>query len=151
MSLSFQLRPKLKQSLHFLAAFPTDSFIGKIEKKDSDLYFSTSEFSVKINSSHYQYSRLNESSIAFGIRPEDIRYVDKKDTENNIKASISFIEYLGQDLNIHLRLKETKFAMKLDDTIFSKSKDSIKVNQKINIIFNVDNAHFFDVETGAAL
>ena len=41
--------------------------------------------------------------------------------------------------------------MKLDDTIFSKSKDSISVNQKINIIFNVDNAHFFDVETGAAL
>lgn len=30
MSLSLQLRPKLKQSLHFLAAFPTDSFIGKI-------------------------------------------------------------------------------------------------------------------------
>ena len=33
----------------------------------------------------------------------------------------------------------------------SSSKESIKVNQKINIFFNVDNAHFFDAETGAAL
>ena len=144
-------KPSNQFTSTFIGSPQINTFFGKIEKKDSDLYFSTSEFSVKINSSHYQYSRLNESSIAFGIRPEDIRYVDKKDTENNIKASISFIEYLGQDLNIHLRLKETKFAMKLDDTIFSKSKDSIKVNQNINIIFNVDNAHFFDVETGAAL
>ena len=46
---------------------------------------------------------------------------------------------------------KTNFTMKLDDTIFSKSKDSIKVNQKINIDFNVDNGHFFDFETGDAL
>ena len=41
--------------------------------------------------------------------------------------------------------------MKLNDTIFSKSKDSIKVNQKINININFDNGHFFDVETGDAI
>ena len=46
---------------------------------------------------------------------------------------------------------KTNFTMKLDDTIFSKSKDSIKVNQKININFNLANAHFFDLETGDAV
>ena len=144
-------KPSNQFTSTFIGTPQINLFSGKIEKKDSNLYFRTREFSIKINNSHYQYSRLNESNIVVGIRPEDIRYVDAKNANIATKASISFIEYLGQDLNIHLSLGELNFTMKLDDTIFSKSKDSIKVNQKININFNFDNGHFFDLGTGDAL
>ena len=144
-------KPSNQFTSTFIGTPQINLFRGKIEKKGSNLYFSTSEFSIKINNSHYQYSRLNESNIVVGIRPEDIRYVDEKNANNIFKASISFIEYLGQDLNVHLSLGKSNFTMKLDDTIFSKSKDSIKVNQKINININFDNGHFFDVETGDAI
>ena len=144
-------KPSNQFTSTFIGTPQINLFEGKIEKKDSDLYFITSQFSIKINNSHYQYLNLNESKIVVGIRPEDIRYIDEKNTKNIIKASVSFIEYLGQDLNIHLSMGKTNFTMKLDDTIFSKSKDLIKVNQKINIDFNVDNGHFFDFETGDAI
>ena len=144
-------KPSNQFTSTFIGTPQINLFNGKIEKKDSDLYFITSQFSMKINNSHYQYLNLNETKIVVGVRPEDIRYIDEKNTKNIIKASVHFIEYLGQDLNIHLSMGKMNFTMKLDDTIFSKSKDSIKVNQKINININLDNGHFFDLETGEAV
>lgn len=83
-----------------------------------------------------ELNSLNEDEYIIGFRAEDIQINDK--SELSIKAMIEKIEYLGSETILYLDYKGLKFTTKT-----YKIKD-FKLDEKINVSFNLKNANIFN-------
>jgi multiple sugar transport system ATP-binding protein len=87
----------------------------------------------------------NGKKLTFGIRPEDISTENiALDTypKTALKATISVAELLGAESILYLETHGTEFVAKVDARDFRKS------GEEIEVAFNMNKAHFFDLETG---
>ncbi len=82
--------------------------------------------------------------VKVGIRPEHLFI--SKDNKNTIGATINIVEALGNDSNI---ISETKDGTKIVLKILRN--DALMVGNSINIGFDVNKIHLFDVESEASL
>ena len=123
-------------------------FHGKLKKKASDWVFVCDTFNIPINTSHYQYSKLKEGSIILGVRPEDIQccnHTEIKDDINSIKSKIDFIEYLGSDINVHLKVGTINFTARFNQTT------QAELGKNIPVVLNLNKGHFFNKENNNIL
>ena len=138
----------------FIGTPQINLFKGELKKIESDWKFISNELVMKINDNHYQYSKLKESKVIFGIRPEDIHdsyHIDDKNSEDIIDTKIEFIEYLGSEINAHLSSGLNTFTAKFNNRVTSGRKDFIKLKDSVSVVFNINQGHFFDSDTGLAL
>ncbi len=76
-----------------------------------------------------------------GIRPEDVRYVTKKDKSEGIYAVHEITEVLGYEAYVHFDC----FGEKI--TARSAVKEVIEEGAGVKIIFDVKKMHLFDIES----
>tara|TARA_Y100001970_G_scaffold292696_1_gene435288 strand:- start:18236 stop:19330 length:1095 start_codon:yes stop_codon:yes gene_type:complete len=141
-------KPKNIFTSTFIGTPQINLFEGELKKDGSDWMFDFQGSLIKINSGHYQYKNLEEKKVTFGIRPENIHPLDRmsnKEQENIIDTEIDFIEYLGSEMNVHLKAKANIFTARFTDSINLDSKESISV------LFDVNLGHFFDLNNGEIL
>ncbi|MBY0756878.1 ABC transporter ATP-binding protein [Clostridium sardiniense] len=81
-------------------------------------------------------NRLNKDEYIIGFRAEDIQI--SEEGNSSIRAIIEKIEYLGSETILYLDYEGIKFTTKT-----YKIKD-FKINEKINISFNLKNANIFN-------
>lgn len=82
--------------------------------------------------------------LTFGIRPEDIHsepVAIQAAPESVVKAEIVVSELLGAETMLYTKLDETEFISKVDARNYYKPEDTI------DLAFNLNKAHFFDIET----
>jgi len=86
--------------------------------------------------------------VVLGIRPEDIHmpeYVPTGIIASPVKADVDVIEMMGNELYLHLLTGDKPFLARVDP------RSKTKAGQHIEIVFNMDNVHAFDPETGNAI
>jgi len=85
--------------------------------------------------------------IVFGIRPENIfdaLFVEKTESPA-IKAFVEVSEPMGSETYLYLKTAGHNLIAKV------RSSDRYQMNQNVDLVFDLDMAHFFDPETEAVI
>ena len=82
--------------------------------------------------------------VYLGVRPEDLTYT-KKPKENNLKASITVVEPLGNETHLYLDTKVSQFIAR------SLPVNDYTVGDVVNFTPTLEKVQFFDYETERSL
>lgn len=133
------------------------SFIGSPSMNFYNVTYSSGEVSdgkglrLPVNEENRKYldeMGYENKELIFGIRPENIHehFADSdKSTEGIIPAKITVSELTGAEANLYLTIGETEMTAIVD------AQDYHQPGSEIDIIIDMDKAHFFDKETEAVI
>ena len=138
----------------FIGTPQINLFEGELKQKESKWVFISNGLTMKIENTHYQYLKLKQNKVIFGIRSEDIYdsyFADNKDEKSIIDAKVKFIEYLGSEMNVHLSTQSNDFTARFNQRIDAGKKNIINLKDSISVIFDVNQGHFFNIDSGNIL
>jgi multiple sugar transport system ATP-binding protein len=141
----------------FIGSPPMNFFRGKVVGEKQGVYFvedkkpESSFEPVKLKLNDTAAKVLSErlgKPIVMGIRPEDIE--DKlislnPDPEHIFKARVDVVEPMGAETFFYVHTSGQSIISR------SKGQHIIKVNEIIELVANMNKAHFFDPDTQRAL
>jgi len=82
--------------------------------------------------------------LIFGIRPEDVNAEEaflETFPDSVVKATISVSELLGSESHLYCQVGKDEFVAKVD------ARDYLQTGATVELGFDLNKAHFFDVET----
>ncbi len=82
--------------------------------------------------------------ILLGVRSEDLTFT-KKPTENNLRASVTVIEPLGNETHLYLNTKENQYIAR------ALPENEFNVGDEVDFTPSIDKVHLFDYETEMSL
>ena len=137
----------------FVAGFigsPTMNFIeGAIEGSEDSLVFDEGQLKIEIPPRyHKSLSRYIGNPLIFGLRPEDVHYLDsvKSGQETaEISATVDVVEPMGNETFLHL------IAGKFHLVASTTAPTLPQLGEKIKLTLDLSRAHFFDKETELSL
>ena len=137
--------PNNKFVAGFIGSPSINLFEGKINRKNKKLFFETNGLSVEIPDEFVSIlSQLEEDKIIMGIRPEDVYhkpYSALAEIPAELTAIVEVVEPLGSEYIINLLAGDNSFTGRIEP------KEEPKMGSKIDIIFDMKKAHFFDTKT----
>ena len=83
------------------------------------------------------YLKGEPHPVKFGVRPEDINVLEK----NGIELEVGICELLGDEYYLHSKLGEDNLIIK------TSSRKEIKSHTKINVAFEEERCHIFDIDS----
>jgi multiple sugar transport system ATP-binding protein len=140
-------RPANRFVAGFIGSPPMNFIKGKIARGPAgDLVFQNgSSFRVMVAPVHREkVGGYLEKPVLFGIRPEDIYdklFVPDPNPRNMIRALCEVVEPMGSEAHLYLRCGESTFTAKVSGYVDPEA------NQDIDVVIDMNKAHFFDVET----
>jgi multiple sugar transport system ATP-binding protein len=137
--------PKNKFVASFIGSPPMNFMQGKIIKKEGKLYFHEGKIQVKLVEDMYK-KMLNyvEQEVFFGIRSEDIYdklFVSQAPPENIVRVNCEVFEPMGSEVYLYLNTGKHTFIARVS------AHDRPKVNQEMDVVFDMSKVHFFDKNT----
>jgi multiple sugar transport system ATP-binding protein len=137
----------------FVAGFigsPTMNFIeGAIEGSEDSLVFDEGQLKIEIPPRyHKSLSRYIADPLIFGLRPEDIHYLDpaKSGQETaEISATVDVVEPMGNETFLHLIAGKSHLVASTTASVLPQ------LGEKIELTLDLSRAHFFDKETELSL
>ena len=133
----------------FIGSPPMNFFNGTIQSENAALYFNEGRFKVRVSNAHKEsVAPYADKKILFGIRPEDIwtkSAAAGPTEEREVTSLIEVVEPMGSEVYLYLNTGISSYIARV------KSHAKSDVRQNIDMVFNVDKAHFFDPETEKAL
>jgi multiple sugar transport system ATP-binding protein len=137
--------PKNKFVAGFIGSPPMNFMQGVIIKKNGKIYFNEGKMQVRLVED--MYSKINRyvgREIIFGIRSEDIYdklFVSDATPENTIRVNCEVYEPMGSEVFLYLSTGKHTFIARVG------AHDKPKVNQDMDVVFDMSKAHFFDKDT----
>lgn len=130
-------------------------FDGTIEQRGNDLVFVEKMirqgigFSVQISSEHGNLLKdYIGKPVKMGIRAEDIHdklYTARVDPRMVVQATVDVVEPMGSEVFLYLSTGSHSFIARVN------VGEKADVNHKLDLVFNMNQAHFFDVTTELAI
>ncbi len=137
--------PKNKFVAGFIGSPPMNFMNGRIIKKEGRLYFDEGKIKVKIVEDMYKKLLSYEGrDIIFGIRSEDIYdklFVSEAPPENIVRVICEVFEPMGSEVYLYLNTGKHTFIARVG------AHDRPKVNQDMDLVFDMSKVHFFDRDT----
>lgn len=137
--------PKNKFVAGFIGSPPMNFMRGKIVKKESRLYFDEGKVYVKlVDDMRQKLSAYIDKEIVFGIRSEDIYdklFVSEAPPENVVKVNCEVYEPMGSEVYLYLNTGKHTFIARVG------AHNRPKVNQEMDLVFDMSKVHFFDKDS----
>lgn len=138
-------RPNNKFVASFIGSPPMNFLTGYIIKLDGKLYFQNGPFRVRIaDKALSKISPYENKEIVFGIRSEDIYdklFASEASPENTVRATCEVVEPMGAEAYLYLRCGTNQFIARVSGHVRPG------VNQDLDLVLDMNKAHFFDVHT----
>ncbi|MFH0739188.1 MAG: sn-glycerol-3-phosphate ABC transporter ATP-binding protein UgpC [Candidatus Omnitrophota bacterium] len=138
-------RPINKFVAGFIGSPPMNFMRGRIIKKDSRLYFEEGKIIVKVvEDMQEKLTGYVNREIIFGIRSEDIYdklFVSEAPPENIVRVNCEVAEPMGSEVYLYLNTGKHTFIARVG------AHDRPKVNQDMDVVFDMSKVHFFDKDT----
>ena len=133
----------------FIGSPPMNFFAGRIEQRGASLQFAGSGLSLAIDDHHARKltGRVG-GDITLGIRPEDIQdalFASHAPPERKARARVEVIEPMGAETYLYLTTGSQAFIARVS------AHQKADVNHELDLVFDMDKAHFFDKASGAAI
>lgn len=137
--------PKNKFVAGFIGSPPMNFMLGKIIKKEGKFYFDEGKIMVKLVEDMYKkMANYVGSEVYFGIRSEDIYdklFVSEAPPENIVRVNCEVFEPMGSEVYLYLNTGKHTFIARVG------AHDRPKVNQEMDVVFDMSKVHFFDKTT----
>jgi multiple sugar transport system ATP-binding protein len=134
--------PKNKFFAGFIGPPPMNFMSGKIIKKDGRLYFDEGKIQVKlVDDMRQKMNAYIDKEVIFGLRSEDIYdklFVSEAPPENIVKVNCEVYEPMGSEVYLYLNTGKHTFIARVG------AHDRPKINQDMDLVFDMSKAHFFD-------
>ncbi|MFA4989183.1 MAG: sn-glycerol-3-phosphate ABC transporter ATP-binding protein UgpC [Candidatus Omnitrophota bacterium] len=134
--------PKNKFVAGFIGSPPMNFMSGKIIKKDGRLYFDEGKIQVKlVDDMRQKMNAYIDKEVIFGLRSEDIYdklFVSEAPPENIVKVNCEVYEPMGSEVYLYLNTGKHTFIARVG------AHDRPKINQDMDLVFDMSKAHFFD-------
>ncbi len=130
----------------FIGSPPMNMLNGTIKKEDGALIIDEGDFKIEVSKNDTE--KLNpyiDKSIIFGIRPENLIYLDKPSEKNCITTTIAVIEPLGAETHLDVMTKSNQLIAKC------APKNDYVVGKKAYFEPRLDKINYFDTETELAI
>ncbi len=132
----------------FVAGFigsPPMNFIEGQIVEDNGLLFNEGNFQVRLPEKFVAALKpYVGKKVIFGIRPEDIydpSYGSELPFKQEVSAKVEVIEPMGSEIFLYLTTGKTPFVARVEPHV------KAQVDEMRKLYFNMEKAHFFDVET----
>jgi multiple sugar transport system ATP-binding protein len=113
----------------------------KVLEEGKGIVLDEGSFKVKPVAEHVEFlKKYVGKELFFGIRPEDLKYVDKP-ADNTIPVKITVVEPLGADIHLWLTTAKQPLVAR------TEPNHSFNVGDKANFIPYMEKARYFDKET----
>ncbi len=133
----------------FVGSPPMNFLTGRIIRRNSKFYFDEGAIRVKIVDEMYARVASHEGkSIIFGIRPENIYdklFVQYAPPENTVTATVDVVEPMGSEVYLHLLLGSHTVTARVG------GHERPKINQDMDLVFDMSKVHFFDADSEVAI
>ncbi|MGC9337995.1 MAG: ABC transporter ATP-binding protein, partial [Candidatus Cloacimonadia bacterium] len=139
--------PSNKFVAGFIGSPAINFFEGSLASKGEKLYFVAQGLSLEIPpqiSAQLTRRLAGGKSIILGIRPEDIYhkpYSANAEMPAELQALVEVVEPLGSEYIVRFIIDESLFTARL------APKEQPKMGEKLDIVFDMSKAHFFDPKT----
>jgi len=137
--------PKNKFVASFIGSPPMNIMQGRIIKKEGRLYFDEGKIQVKLVEDMYKkMTNYVGNEVFFGIRSEDIYdklFVSEAPPENIVRVNCEVFEPMGSEVYLYLNTGKHTFIARVG------AHDRPKVNQEMDVVFDMSKVHFFDINT----
>ncbi|MBI4432164.1 MAG: sn-glycerol-3-phosphate ABC transporter ATP-binding protein UgpC [Candidatus Omnitrophica bacterium] len=142
-------RPVNKFVASFIGSPPMNFLTGQITRTDKRFYFHNGPFKVKISEAmNGKVAPYENREIIFGIRSEDIYdklFASEASPDNTVRATCEVIEPMGAEVYLYLRAGDNSFIARVSGNVRPG------VNQDLDLVIDMGQAHFFDPETEKAI
>jgi multiple sugar transport system ATP-binding protein len=133
----------------FIGSPAMNFFNSKIEKSDGKLYVNGGSFTVQIPDDRTAvYMPYEGKQVIFGIRPEDIHnplFAPPGITAQPVNSKVDVTELMGNEIFVYLKAGEHSFVARVDP------RSRYRVDDEVQMVFNMENMHIFDTETEKAV
>ena len=137
--------PKNKFVASFIGSPPMNFMQGKIIKKEGKLYFDEGKIQVKLIEDMYKLmANYVDQEVFLGIRSEDIYdklFVSLAPPENIVRVNCEVFEPMGSEVYLYLNTGKHTFIARVS------AHDRPKVNQEMDVVFDMSKVHFFNKDT----
>jgi len=134
--------PKNKFVAGFIGSPPMNFMTGKIIKKEGRLYFDEGKIVVKlVDDMRQKMNSFVDREVIFGIRSEDIYdklFVSEAPPENIVRVNCEVYEPMGSEVYLYLNTGKHTFIARVG------AHDRPKINQEMDLVFDMSKVHFFD-------
>jgi len=141
--------PRNKFVAGFIGSPPMNFMRGTLIKKNSRIYFNEGKIQVKlIEDMNSKMSAYIGKDVIFGIRSEDIYdklFVSDAPPENIVRVNCEVYEPMGSEVYLYLNTGKHTFIARVG------AHDKPKVNQDMNVVFDMSKVHFFDKDSEETL
>ena len=132
----------------FVASFigsPAMNFMTGTIRNDNGLSFDEGNIQLKIPDEYQKkLSNYVNKKIVFGIRPENIgdaKYTLGIKNPVKVKSLLEVVEPMGNEYFLYLNTGTHQFVARIN------AQEEYSTGTKADIVFNMEKAHFFDLET----
>jgi len=138
-------QPKNRFVAGFIGSPPMSFMNGRFIKKDGRIYFDEGKIQVKlVEDMHSKITPYLGKEVIFGIRSEDIYdklFVSDAPPENIVRVNCEVVEPMGSEVYLYLNTGHHTFIARVG------AHDRPKVNEDMNVVFDMSKVHFFDKNT----
>jgi multiple sugar transport system ATP-binding protein len=129
----------------FIGSPPMNIFKGRLTTRSNQLFFDEGKFQIQIDGEQAaQLKAYGQKDVYFGIRPEDIEdrlFLPDALPGRSIPATVEVIEPMGSEIYLYLTTGLHSFVARVGAQV------QAHVNQSLDMVVNLEKAHFFDAET----
>jgi multiple sugar transport system ATP-binding protein len=137
--------PKNKFVAGFIGSPPMNFISGRIIKKDGRIYFDEGKIEVKlVEEMRPKMTPYIGKDVTLGLRSEDIYdrlFVSEAPPENIVRVTCEVYEPMGSEVYLYLNTGKHTFIARVG------AHDKPRLNQDMDVVFDMSKAHFFDKET----
>lgn len=137
--------PKNKFVAGFIGSPPMNFMTGRITRKNGRMYFDEGKIIVKITEDmHKAMAPYTGKEVIFGIRSEDIYdklFVSEAPPENVVRVNCEVYEPMGSEVYLYLNTGRHTFIARVG------AHDKPKVNQDLDVVFDMSKVHFFNKDS----
>ena len=133
----------------FIGSPAMNFFPARLRKSNGKMTIDAGAFTVSIPAKLAKpYQAHDGKNVIFGIRPENIH--DPNFTPANvdiekIEAQVDVTELMWNEIFMHMLTGQNTFVARIDP------RSKLRVGEKAQVAFDMDNFHIFDAETERAI
>jgi multiple sugar transport system ATP-binding protein len=129
----------------FIGSPPMNFLNVKVREDGNSIILDEGSFKIKADPSHTEYlGKYVGKEVYFGIRPEDMTYVEKE-ANNSMTVKITVVEPLGADIHLWLTTETQPLVAR------TEPNHTFKVGDTVTFIPRMEKARYFDKETELAI
>ncbi len=133
----------------FIGSPAMNFFPAHLRKDGNNVYVDGGTFKVKVpEAKQNSYMTYIDKSVIFGIRPENIHnpeFAPPGIEGQTIECSVDVTELMGNEIFVYLKTGENIFVARVDP------RSRYHVDDKVQMVFNMNNMQIFDRDTEMAI